>query len=126
MIVPQIARRGRTTLMSLLLLTSACAAVPNLGPKPIPHAAGDYASSKSLAGSSAEWPGEGWWKRYSDAQLNQLIAAGLADSPDLAAASARFRRAQGLAQAAGAKLLPTIDASASVTKLNPSSRVSFR
>ena len=107
-------------LLSLMLLTSACASVPHLGPKPIPHASGDYASSKSLAGSSAEWPGEGWWKRYSDAQLDQLIAAGLADSPDLAAASARFRRAQGLAQAAGAKLLPTIDANASVTESNPS------
>ena len=104
-----------------MLLTSACASVPNLGAKPIPHAPGDYASSRSLAGSSAEWPGEGWWRRYSDPQLNQLIASGLADSPDLAAASARFRRAQGLAQAAGAKLLPTIDAGASVTKLNPSS-----
>jgi NodT family efflux transporter outer membrane factor (OMF) lipoprotein len=123
MIVTRTARRGRAALLSLMLLTSACASVPHLGPKPIPHAAGDYASSKSLAGSSAEWPGEGWWKRYSDAQLDQLISEGLADSPDLAAAAARFRRAEGLAQAAGAKVLPTIDAGASVTELNPSSNL---
>lgn len=103
-----------------MLLASACAAVPHLGPKPMPHAAADYASSTSLAGTSAEWPGEGWWKRYGDTQLNQLISEGLAGSPNLAAAGARFRRAQGLAQAAGARLLPTIDAGASLSELNPS------
>lgn len=123
MMVNRTARRGRAALLSLMLLTSACASVPHLGPKPIAHAPGDYASSKSLAGTSAEWPGEGWWTRYSDAQLDQLITAGLADSPDLAAAAARFRRAEGLAQAAGAKLLPTIDANASVTASNPSSNL---
>lgn len=123
MMVNRTARRGRAALLSLMLLTSACASVPHLGPKPIPRAPGDYASSKSLAGTSAEWPGEGWWTRYSDAQLDQLITAGLADSPDLAAAAARFRRAEGLAQAAGAKLLPTIDANASVTASNPSSNL---
>ena len=123
MMVNRTARRGRAALLSLMLLTSACASVPHLGPKPIPHAAGDYASSKSLAGTSAEWPGDGWWTRYRDAQLDQLISAGLADSPDLAAAAARFRRAEGLAQAAGAKLLPTIDANASVTGSNPSSNL---
>ena len=110
-------------MLSLVLMTSACASVPHLGPKPIPHAAADYASSRSLAGNSAEWPGDGWWKHYSDAQLDQLISEGLSDSPDLAAAAARFRRAQGLAQAAGAKLLPTIDANASVSETNPSNNL---
>ena len=123
MMVTRTVRRSRAALLSLMLLTSACAAVPHLGPKPIPHAAGDYASSQSLAGSSVEWPGDGWWKRYSDAQLDRLISEGLAGSPDLAAAAARFRTAQGLAQAAGAKLLPTIDANASVTELNPSNNL---
>lgn len=125
MIVTRTARRPRAALLSLMLLTSACASVPNLGPKPLPHAAADYASSKSLAGMSGEWPGDGWWKSYGDAQLDQLISAGLAGSPDLAAAAARIRSAQGLAQAAGAKLLPTIDANASVTGLNPSNNLGF-
>jgi NodT family efflux transporter outer membrane factor (OMF) lipoprotein len=123
MIIVQTARRGRAALLSLMLLTSACASVPHLGPKPMPRAAGDYASSKSIAGSLVAWPAEGWWKHYSDPQLDQLISEGLIDSPDLAAAAARFRRAQGLAKAAGAKLLPTIDANASVTELNPSNKL---
>ena len=123
MIVTRTARRRRAALLSLMLLTGACASVPHLGPKPMPRAAGDYASSKSLAGSPAEWPGDGWWKRYGDAQLDQLITEGLAGSPDLAAAAARFRRAQGLAQAAGAKLLPTIDVNASISEVNPSNKL---
>lgn len=125
MMLNRTARRGRAALLSLMLLTSACASVPNLGPKPMPHAAGDYASSKSLAGNAAQWPGDGWWTSYGDAQLDQLIGEGLAGSPDLAAAAARVRTAQGLAQAAGAKLLPSIDANASVTTLNPSNNLGF-
>ena len=123
MVVIRTARKPRAALLSLMLLTSACASVPHLGVKPIPHAAGDYASSKSLAGSSAEWPGDGWWKCYGDTQLDKLIDEGLAGSPDLAAAAARVRTAQGLAQAAGAKLLPSIDANASVSELNPSNNL---
>jgi NodT family efflux transporter outer membrane factor (OMF) lipoprotein len=123
MIVTRTARRTRAAMLSLMLLTSACASVPHLGPKSFPRAAGDYASSKSLAGSSSEWPGDGWWKSYGDAQLGKLINEGLAASPDLAAATARVRTAQGLAQAAGAKLLPSIDANASVSELNPSNNL---
>jgi NodT family efflux transporter outer membrane factor (OMF) lipoprotein len=125
MIASLTARPGRAALLSLMLVTSACASIPNLGPKPMPHAASDYASSKSLAGSAVRWPGDGWWKSYGDAQLDQLIGEGLAGSPDLAVAGARVRTAQGLAQAAGAKLLPTIDANASVTALNPSNNLGF-
>jgi NodT family efflux transporter outer membrane factor (OMF) lipoprotein len=125
MMTNRTARRSRAALLTLMLLTSACASVPNLGPKPMPRAASDYAASQSLAGNSAEWPAEGWWTSYGDPQLAQFIDEGLAGSPDLAAAAARVRTAQGLAQAAGAKLLPSLDASASVTTLNPSNNLGF-
>jgi NodT family efflux transporter outer membrane factor (OMF) lipoprotein len=103
-----------------LLLASACASVPNLGAKPISRAAGDYASAQSLSGTRSDWPPEGWWKGYGDAQLDGLMAEGIAGSPDLAAAAARFRTAQGLAQQAGAALLPSLDGSASVDYQNQS------
>ena len=109
-------RFGRAGILLPLLLSTACASVPNLGAQPVPHAASDYASSASLSGAQAAWPSDGWWRRYGDAQLDQLIGEGLAGSPDLAAAAARFRRAQGLAQQAGAALLPSIDATASATE----------
>lgn len=113
-------RLGRAGLLLPLLLASACAAVPDLGLAPMPAAASDYASGQSLTGTQSAWPSDGWWKAYGDAQLNRLIGEGLEDSPNLAAATARFRTAQGLAQQAGAALLPSIDAAASVDYQNQS------
>lgn len=97
-----------------MLLVTACAAVPDLGPKPIPAAASTYASARSLSGEVSAWPADGWWTAYHDPQLDALIGEGLAGSPDLAAATARFRTAQGLAQQAGAALLPSVDAVGSI------------
>jgi NodT family efflux transporter outer membrane factor (OMF) lipoprotein len=107
-----------------MLLASACASVPNLGAKPVPAAASDYASAQSLSGAQSAWPADGWWKAYNDAQLDRLIGEGLTGSPDLAAAVARFRTAQGLAQQAGSALLPSLDATASVDYQNQSQNAS--
>jgi NodT family efflux transporter outer membrane factor (OMF) lipoprotein len=120
---PRATRLGRAGLLLPMLLASACASVPDLGAKPVPHSAGDYASARSFEGSRSQWPADGWWKRYSDRQLDQLIGEGLTGSPDLAAAEARFHAAQGLAQQASAALLPSIDASASIDYQNQSQNV---
>jgi len=103
-------RFGRAAILLPLLLSSACASVPNLGPKPVPRAASDFASAQSFAGSQAAWPGDGWWRSYGDAQLNTLMSEALAGSPDLQAAEARMRTADGFAQRAGSALKPTLDA----------------
>jgi NodT family efflux transporter outer membrane factor (OMF) lipoprotein len=108
------ARFGRAALLLPFLLTSACASVPDIGTKPEPRAASDYQSSVSLTESHSEWPADGWWQGYGDAQLNHLMDEALAGSPDLAAAGARMRTAQGYAQAAGAALKPSVDAFGSV------------
>lgn len=113
-------RLGRAGLLLPSLLVSACAAVPDLGAKPVAAAESDYASAQSLSGTPSAWPADGWWNAYGDAQLDRLIGEGLAGSPDLAAAVARFRTARGLAQQAGAALLPTVDAAASVDYQNQS------
>ena len=70
---PRATRLGRAGLLLPLLLASACAAVPDLGPKPVPAAASNYASAQSLAGSEAAWPADGWWTLYRDPQLDRLI-----------------------------------------------------
>lgn len=98
----------------MLLATAACASVPDLGAKPVPATATSYASAQSLASTNAAWPAYGWWKVHNDPQLDQLIGEAISGSPDLAAAAARFRTAQGLAQQAGAALLPSLDAVSSV------------
>jgi NodT family efflux transporter outer membrane factor (OMF) lipoprotein len=92
----------------------------------MPRAAADYASAKSLAGFESAWPADGWWKGYGDSQLDRLMAEGVSGSPDLAAAVARFRNAQGLAQQAGAALLPSLDATASLDYQNQSQNVAGR
>lgn len=87
-----------------------CAAVPDLGPKPVPRAAETVAADRSFAGATAAWPGDTWWTAFGDPQLTALIDEGLRNSPDMAAAAARFRKAAGMAQQAGAPLLPSVDA----------------
>ena len=106
----QTAQRGRLAMLPIMLLASACASIPDLGSKPEPRAATDFASSKAFAAARSEWPAEGWWRRYGDPQLAQMMEQGLADAPDLAAAAARLRAAEGFAQQAGAALKPRVDA----------------
>ncbi|MBN8842681.1 MAG: efflux transporter outer membrane subunit [Sphingomonadales bacterium] len=100
--------------VAVFCLLSACASVPNVGPKPVPVAADALESSASLADATGAWPVEGWWTGFGDAQLDTLIAEGLAGSPDIATAAARVRAAEGLAQQAGAALLPRVGAEGSV------------
>ena len=89
-------------------LLSACAAVPDVGPKPVPAAAESLESAASFADAAGAWPVEGWWQGFGDAQLDTLIAEGLKGSPDMATAAARVRAAEALAQQAGAALLPRV------------------
>lgn len=56
-----------------------------------------------------------WWGRFNDATLNRLIADGLRNSPDLAAARARVREARARRDAQSASLLPFIGASTSTS-----------
>lgn len=102
------------TLLIGSALLAGCAAVPKLGARPEMRAAGSFAAGESFASaqSDAAWPAANWWQGYGDAQLSGLIEEGLRDSPDLAAAVARLRAAQGFAQQAGAALLPSIGAEA--------------
>jgi len=97
---------------------TACAAVPDLGQKPEVRSAQSVAATRSLAADARAWPGEGWWTAYGDPQLTALIEEGLRNAPDMAAAAARFRQAQAMAQQAGAPLLPSVDldAKAGATK----------
>lgn len=101
--------------LSASLALGACA--PDLGPKPKPLSAGSLASTRALPDEAGQWPGDGWWKRYGDAQLDELIAEGLTGSPDIATAAARLARAEGLARREGAVLRPQLGLTASGTRI---------
>lgn len=76
-------------------------------------------TGKSLAGvklSSAAWPAADWWKSLGDPQLDGLIQEALRNSPDMQVASARAHQAEAAAYAANAARLPTVDASAGVSR----------
>jgi NodT family efflux transporter outer membrane factor (OMF) lipoprotein len=117
------ARSRCAALLTAVLLTSACASIPDLGPRPEPRAAGDLAASASFAAAQSDWPEARWWQRYGDMQLTQLMQEAVASSPDLQAAAARLRTAEGYAQRAGSALKPQVDgfASADMSKLSQNS-----
>jgi len=108
-----------------MLALAACASIPDLGPTPTPRAAESIAASQTFGQGNAAWPEEGWWKIYGDAQLDALMEEGLAASPDMAAASARFRRASAAAQQAGAALAPSVDLNASAAATKQSYNMGF-
>ena len=94
-------------------LLAGCATVPDLGPKPAPAAVEALESATAFGATQGEWPAEGWWRGFGDAQLDALIAEGLNGSPDVEIAAARARAADAMAQQAGAALLPRVGAEGS-------------
>ena len=69
-----------------------------------------------MAAGAAEVPppDPAWWRAYNQPELDRLMRAALAENQDIAAAMARLRQADAQVRAAGAALLPALDAGASV------------
>src|SRR5579872_5278688 len=107
------------------LALAGCAAIPKLAPPPQPKLQSALASGASLAAPAADWPSDTWWERYGDAQLNALIAEGLAGSPTLAQAKARLDAAAAQAQVAGAALSPNLEGQASISETEESRAEGF-
>ena len=57
-----------------------------------------------------------WWSRFDDPLLGSLVDAAQVASPTVAAAASRIEQARTARVAAGAALLPTLDASASASR----------
>ena len=99
----------RSALFSLGVLTlglAGCAQFPSLDALSMLKPASGYQSSSSFAAPVSAWPEDHWWQSYRDKQLDALIEEALRDSPDMAVAAARLRRAEAVGQIAGAALLP--------------------
>ncbi len=110
----------RSALLALGAALPLAACAPDLGDAPAPRTAASFAATRSLPDERGAWPGDGWWRRYGDPQLDQLIAEGLAGAPDIPAAAARLARAQGVARAAGAAIGPSLAAEGSATAIKQS------
>ena len=81
-----LASRVAATLLAVLL--TACA---NIDLR-VPADTQVDAAKLGATPSPIDWPRDDWWTRYGDAQLDALVAEGLAGSPTLAAARARIAK----------------------------------
>ncbi len=99
----------------MALSLAGCATVPPMGEKAVMIDPASLASAQAIPSQNADWPTSDWWSAYGDAQLNDLIAQGLAHSPDIATAAARIASAEALANQTGAILRPSINADASAS-----------
>ena len=95
-------------LATTALAITACAPMPRLGDAAPPRDVASLAATQSLAGSATTWPRDDWWKGLGDPALDALIAEGLNGSPDVVAAAARVRAADGLSQQARAAIGPSL------------------
>lgn len=104
--------------LALSIGLQGCALLPDTGPlkstKPIE--AYETKTSLEAANSHDQWPNSQWWLAYGDQQLNELISEALVNSPDMAAAIARFARANANSGMTGSKLYPSLSANASATE----------
>ena len=98
---------------------SACTDMSGLAPHAALADANRLAAAESLRGarlSPSAWPGARWWTRFDDPQLDALMSEAMADSPSLRIATARVRKAQASAAAAGSSLAPGVDGSLASTE----------
>ena len=106
--------RRASIIVPMLLASSACLSVPDLGERPEMRAVESFDTRIAAPVTAPEggWPDASWWENYGDPQLTQLIEAALANSPTMSEAAARVRRAEASAQQAGAATQPQISAGA--------------
>lgn len=112
----------KTRALSLVLVAmsmAGCANFSGLDTQGQRLDANTLQTGKSLSGvtlSTAAWPTADWWKSLGDPQLDGLIHEALQNSPDMQVASARAHQAEAAAYAADAARMPTLDASAGVSR----------
>ena len=102
--------------VAVAALAAGCASAPApVAPVPASVANAWQAPLPQLphGGSSSELPR--WWSQFNDPTLPALIAAAQETSPTLASARARIERARASRAAAGAALLPHVDAVANAS-----------
>lgn len=107
------------SLVLLAMSLAGCASYSGLNTQGVSLDAKTLKAGQSLSGvtlSPAAWPKSDWWKSLGDPQLDGLIREALHDSPDMQIADARAHQASAAAYAADAARMPTLDASASVSR----------
>jgi NodT family efflux transporter outer membrane factor (OMF) lipoprotein len=105
-------------LAALVLLLSACAVGPDYKPPTLALSAQFHAAPPSPGGDQT--PLQTWWTAFDDPQLQRVVERVRAQNLDIAEATARFSQSRAAARAAGAALLPSLDAAAGASKTQQS------
>ncbi len=122
----RVRRLAKPLLAAVSALTlSACATVPDMGPRPTPLAANEMATQHSFEAPASDWPADRWWDAYNDPQLSALIDEALKGSPTLVQAQARLNLAKAQAQQARAAELPTLAGNGSVSETEQSKNLGY-
>ncbi len=106
--------------MTLAAALAACAVGPDYQRPGTTLASFHNAAAVKARSASAAPPLDSWWTGFNDPVLESLVQRALIENLDLAASIARVQQARAAAQAAGARLLPTLDATAQATALHQS------
>ncbi|MFV0283650.1 MAG: efflux transporter outer membrane subunit [Castellaniella sp.] len=101
-------------LIPLLLALSLSACAPMDPGAPSTRALD--AQTLELTDTTIDWPGDRWWTRYRDPQLDSLIDQALQSNPSLDAAAARVRLARAAARGARAVQWPQVNANYHLTR----------
>lgn len=101
--------------IAMAVLLGGCAGLPPALPQP-PALSMTVPLHGLPSGVHGTWPAHGWWTHFNDQQLDALVQQALTSSPDLAAAEARVRGAEALANMADAARGAQAGASASITR----------
>lgn len=113
-------RPSRAPVMALLAVIvaslTACAhdPAPSLAAVPVPER---WQAPQPHNGSVTDLTQ--WWSRFDDPLLAELVAAAQAASPTLATAASRIEQSRATRVAAGAALLPSLDAGANAVRGRP-------
>ena len=107
--------------LATLLALGACSSGPVA--RPGANAAAAVTTTDTPAQWQAPLPHNGqltvlgeWWSQFNDPVLMQLLAAAQAVSPSIASAASRIEQSRATRVAAGAALLPALDANASALR----------
>ncbi|CAB3802961.1 Outer membrane protein OprM [Paraburkholderia ultramafica] len=104
-------------ILSVMLMAS-CANTDGISPRSamIDDHAVDLGHVIEAALTDANWPTDGWWSHWNDAQLDELVAKAVFNNPSLKIALARVDQADELARMAGASRYPNVSVSGDFTR----------
>jgi NodT family efflux transporter outer membrane factor (OMF) lipoprotein len=119
--LPTIARPALGALTALTLALAGCSMAPPLKLPEVPAAAAYRETAPWVAATPADaLPRESWWTVYGDADLNALEQRLAANSPDIAAALARYQQAAAIGAQSRTGLFPSVGLAGNAQRLRQS------